>query len=135
MINLARFRSRGFELGFFSQLTVYFALGSDDGECRRPDALCAALAGRGMRGWRDRKSLRGSKSRLVVIGFFFVERASYFEFAEYFHQVTDLDIFERTHGILDLLARFLGRMTSRQLIELRLNLLPGEWSSRCPSVV
>src|SRR5580692_7314924 len=104
MINLARFRSRGFELGFFFQLL----------RSSFPMSIFPTT--------------QGSRSRFVVIGFFLVERSSYVEFAEYFHQVTDLDIFERMHGILDVLARFLSSMISRQLIELRLDLFPGEWS-------
>jgi len=48
----------------------------------------------------------------------FSELAACVEFVEHFHQVADLDILERTHGILDLLARFLGGVTSRELVEL-----------------
>ena len=55
--------------------------------------------------------------------------------AEHFHKITDLNVFERTHGILDILTRFLGGVTGCQLIELRIYLLPGEWSSRGPSII
>ena len=50
MINLARFRSRGFELGFFSQLTVYFALGSEDGEAGVPTRFARRWRGEGCAG-------------------------------------------------------------------------------------
>jgi hypothetical protein len=62
-------------------------------------------------------------------------RLSCVEFAEHFHQVSDLGIFERTYGFFDLLARFLGGMAGRQLIELRIYFLPAEWSNRIPREV
>jgi hypothetical protein len=68
--------------------------------------------------------------RIVLVASFRELAASCIEFAEHFHQVADLDILERTHSILDLLARSLGGVTSRELVELRLDLAPGKGSVR-----
>src|SRR5580658_3068826 len=62
-------------------------------------------------------------------------RASLIEFIEHFHEVADPKVFERTDGILDLLARFRCSMASRQLIEFRLDVLPCEWSGRESRIV
>src|ERR1700733_7754739 len=47
--------------------------------------------------------------------------------AQRFHQICNLDGFERTHGVLDIPARFRCRVISCQLIELCLDLVPGKW--------
>src|SRR5580693_8115117 len=55
--------------------------------------------------------------------------------AEQFHQVSDLDVFERTHGILDLPAQPLISAAGHELVELLDGLLPGERPGREPWVV
>jgi hypothetical protein len=68
--------------------------------------------------------------RIILVASFRELAASCVEFAEHFHQVADLDILERTHGILNLLARFLRGVASRELVGLRLDLAPGKGSVR-----
>ena len=58
-----------------------------------------------------------------------------FTSASSFVRSLDLDIFERSHGVLDVPAQLRADMACCELVELGADLLPAEWSGRKSGII